>query len=169
MHHVRKNLSEKGWAAHEIEHAMSILSSAEAKKPKILRSIDSSMYHLTFILAIVVHLILSVMFVLLSLVMNSVGLYIFVMIIGISFGALFSHMMESLKHLTQRQHIIAAAYLTALSLVIGGLVVTVSNYISSIIRIGFQEHSPWVFGVVYSLSFILPYIFFDFGELEKAL
>ena len=167
MHHAIKPLVHKGWARHELEKAAHILKTAESKKPMSLKALDQSFYHLSLVIGVLLQIVLALMFIILSIALHAVYLYPLAIVIGIAFGMLMSHLMESMKHLSRKQHVIAASLFSVFAFTSGISIVLFSNFLSDALNLGFAVHIPWLFGIVYMTAFVLPYLFFDFSFLEQ--
>jgi len=159
MKDLASRLRDKGWTQKEIEHAIEVIGQSKTQKSKIAIISDKIVYWIALILAIVGNIILSVVLIPFLLVLNSIQLYLFVVILASSFGLLFSQLLKDIEGLDRAHHVIAGIFIPALALINVYVMVNLANYLDKIFRLSKVTHDPIIISLVYVVFFTFPYIF----------
>jgi hypothetical protein len=146
-----KNLREKGWKKRDIKKALKIISETK-KHPKIIL-FDKLIYWISLVFAVLANFIVAISLIPELIVLRGMVLYTVVATLGISFGLLFELLIRSMEHMKTKHHILLGILIPALA-VINFIIVT-----DNMGRFGFENsQNPAIIGVLYTLSFILPYV-----------
>ena len=157
MRSLERRLAEKGWAKKDINKAIKIIERAKKNKHPKIKLLDKAVYWLSFLMAIIGNFIISIALVPFLLESNNARLYLIIVILGISFGLLFELLVRKIENLTAKHHIflgIAIPILAVLNFVV------VLNNLESFIGVA-AKYNPLSVGVLYSVSFILPYVIYQ--------
>ena len=158
MRSLEKSLAAKGWAKKDIAKAMKIIEQAKKNKHPKIKLLDKAVYWLSLLTAIIGNLIISIALVPFLLESNNARLYIIVIILGISFGLLFELLIRKIENLTARHHIFLGTVIPILAILNFAVVL---NKMESFIGISAKQN-PLVIGIIYSISFMLPYMIYQF-------
>ena len=91
--------------------------------------------------------------------LKSIQLFTVVIVLGLSFGALFELLIRSIEHLEPRHHIFLAILIPIVAVINVFIITLVSNNLEKIFRIS-NPHNPYIIGIIYAVSFILPFVFY---------
>ena len=151
MKHVHKE-----WTPELAVRTEEILRHAEQRKPGWVRGVDSALYWVLLIIAIVGNFVVSVVLVPFLLILKGASLYFSLFFIGASFGWLFSFILHNLEKLESHQHIIASVFIPALAVINVGIFAVLSNKLIILLKLATPPHNPFLVGAVYVLGYVLP-------------
>lgn len=155
---LKERLKKKGWSDEEIDHTLKIFEKAEEKKRPALVLMDKLVYWIAILLVIGGNFTISVVLIPLLLTMKSaMGLYFIIFILAIAFGALFSLLLGDIGSINKEKRVLGGIVIPAIAIINIIVVVYISNYISQLFQ-EFSLHNPLVVGIIYVVSFSLPYI-----------
>lgn len=146
----------KEWSPDLAAKTEQILRSAEKVKSAGVRFVDSSLYWVLLVLAIVGNFILSVVLVPFLLALKGWPLYFTLFFVGISFGWMFSFILHHIEKLQKNQHIIASIFIPALALINVGIFAMLSNKLIILMKLATPPHNPIFIGAVYVLGYVIP-------------
>ncbi|MFH0867776.1 MAG: hypothetical protein V1831_00525 [Candidatus Woesearchaeota archaeon] len=154
MKDIKNHLIEKGWNKKDINKTIKIIEHAKRNKHPTIKFLDKSVYWLSLLLAIIKNFIISLALIPVIIVFNAPQLYIIIAIIGIAFGLLFELLIRSIEHLEAKHHIFLSILIPVITVI--NFVIVLNNMKK---LVGIEDpQNPIVVGVVYAVSFILPYI-----------
>lgn len=159
MKDLASRLREKGWTQEEIVRAVAIIDESKKHKPKITLLLDQLIYWVALILAIIGNIVLSVVLIPFLLVLNSIQLYIFVVILASSFGLLFSQLLKDIQGLDRKHYVIAGIFIPTLALINVYVMVNLANFLDKIFKLSKASHNPVLISIIYVVFFIFPYVF----------
>ena len=151
-------LRKKGWTDEDIYHAVKIIERGRKKKPKNIIFLDSMVYWVALLIALVGNFIISIILIPFMISMSGVKLYAIITIIGFAFGAFFDLLIRDIKKIQNKDVIIAGIFLPLLALINVNLMVTFSNYLQEVFKLSTVQHNPMVISVMYVIAFIIPYM-----------
>jgi hypothetical protein len=154
---LRDRLKDKGWTEQDINKAIQIIEAAKEKKPANIRLIDTIVYWIVLIIAIVGNLILSIILIPFLLTLNHLQLYLIICIIAATFGFLFDLLIRDIENLEQQHYIIAGVFIPALAIIDVFFMVQFANHLTRIMKLN-NIQDPYVVGIVYTIAFIAPYL-----------
>lgn len=146
------------WGSEHVQKARHILAHAEASKTVSMRFLEQSAFWIALILAIIGNFFVSITLVPLLLLMQGIGLYFTIFIVGLAFGFVFHVLIKYIDELGQGQHIIAGAFIPALALINVYLIVYFSNQLEILLALATPAHSPLAISISYVVAFVLPYV-----------
>ena len=151
-----EELKKKGWSEHEIKHATKAL-----EKTKKYRHAHHNLLNETLfwaILALSIFAIAALTYWVTPIFIYAKNTYLLpiLFIIGISFGLIFQVIIKDLENL-QVHHHTSILVLVPITGIISG--VAIFGSITQPEIIGGIKHNPYVASIVFSASFLLPYIY----------
>ena len=148
-----RHLIEKGWKKSDINKTLKIIEKAkESKHPKI-KLLDKAVYWLSLLLAIIGNFVISLALIPELLVLEGLQLYLITATLGVSFGMLFELLVRTIENLKARHHLLLSIIIPLLA-VINFVIVSIN--MKRLVGID-NPQNPVIVGIVYALSFILPY------------
>ena len=154
MDDTRKYLLEKGWKRKDIESAIKIIRHAKKHKHPKIKLLDKAVYWISLVVAIAGNFVISIALMPFLLALSGLRLFLFITILGVSFGLLFELLVRGIENLEAKHHIflgIIIPVITAINFIM------VSNNLKKLIGVE-SPQDPIIVGAVYSISFILPYV-----------
>ena len=158
MNEFTERLKEKGWTDDDIQKAVSIIEQGKIKKPKKIAFLDSIVYWIVLLVALIGNFIISIILIPFMLTMQGIRLYTIIFIIGFAFGAFFDLLIRDIEKLQQKDVIIAGVFLPILAIINVSLMVKFSNFLQATIKINNVAQSPIIISSIYVVGFILPYL-----------
>lgn len=147
----KRNLAKKGWSEAEIK--------------RVERSIDTSLknevyfskvlFYSALMLIVFANLLVSLAILFLAIVLNSLALYLVIIVSAGMIGFLYNFLIEDIGHLENKHHLFASILLPLVGLFNLALIVIVSNKFVTDLGLG-VKHNPWLVGLVFIVAFILP-------------
>ncbi len=155
---MSKNLHIKGWSQSEISNAEAIKVKATQTKNKQLKMVEDSMLWFTIATGLVGNLILSVVLIPIYIAGNDYFAYILTSFFGFLLGTLVFGITKQMQWLARHHHMFLALLIPLMGIFNFFIVVTNVNKFN--LSIGIKNlHDPWLIGVVYFVSFAIPYGF----------
>lgn len=165
---LRENLLEKGWKEDEVERALKVLYSEDAKQAPATKQMNRLLYWATFLIAVIGNIIVSLVLVPFLLVLPHVALYFIVFILGLTFGALFGFLIKDIEHVDPKHHIVAGIFLPAIAIVNITMIVNFANRFSNALKISAIHQNAILTSIFYVVGFMIPYLLPRFiGLLRK--
>ena len=130
------------------------------KYPLYKESINRLLYWTTILVLAVCNFLISVLIVPLLLVVNRPAVYITIGALGFFFGFVFNLLISKVGHLEIRHHLFAAVFIPLVSVINIFILVTLTNRISSILKMGLEVNSLLI-AVIYVGAFMLPYLYYS--------
>ncbi|MBD3209453.1 hypothetical protein GF367_03465 [Candidatus Woesearchaeota archaeon] len=151
-----ERLREKGWSEAEITHAQGIVTKAKKRRYQHRNALDEAVYWGLLVLSAGTMVAVAYWIIPLFIFASSKVLYPLLILIGLSFGMLFTVIIKDLDHLKTHHHIILV-----LIVPITGKIsfLALLGSISNAESIGGIAHSPVVAGAAFIISFLAPYLF----------
>lgn len=159
MEKLKKRLREKGWTSKDINKTIKIVKEAKEKKHPAIKVLDKAIYWIALIIAIIGNLIISISLIPFLMALKSVQLFSVIIVLGFSFGLLFELLIRSIEHLESKHHIFLSILIPLVAVINVFIITLVSNNIEKIFKID-NPQNPYIVGIVYAISFILPFIFY---------
>ena len=158
MRSLERSLAAKGWAKKDIAKAIKIIDHAKKNKHPKIKLLDRAIYWLSLLIAIIGNLIISIALVPFLLEPNNARLYMIIIILGISFGLLFELLVRKIEYLNAKHHIFLGTAIPVLAILNFAVIL---NKMESFIEISAKQN-PLAIGAIYSISFMFPYIIYQF-------
>lgn len=168
MADLATRLKKRGWTEKEIEKALSIMYSKEARESPYAPKMNRILYWGALILAIIGNFMVCVALIPVLLVISDITLVAVVFLVGVSFGALFTILIKDIEHVDPKHHVIAGIFLPALAIIIMFVTVRLTNKIveKQAADVFLQQNNILV-PVVYVIAFILPYLAYLLYEYRR--
>ena len=161
MENLRKRLEKRGWHKQEIEKAIGIIKKAKQNKTKESMFLEKRIFWILLIVLMAANFSVSVALIPLLMALNGFLLYFAIVILGAVFGLVFELVVRTIEHLDSRHHLALAVLIPLTALVNILLISGLSNDLAA--RLSLQNfHSPYIIGLVYAISFALPYLVYRF-------
>ena len=161
MENLIKRLEKRGWNNKEIAKAVTIIQNAKIHKTRENLFLEKRVYWILLAVIIAGNFAISVALIPLLLALSGVILYFLIIVLGISFGLLFELVIRTVEHFEKKHHLILAVFIPLIALGSAFLIANISNDIISKFNLK-NTHEAALIGIVYALSFILPYILYRF-------
>ncbi|HLC59952.1 MAG TPA: hypothetical protein VJJ52_00825 [Candidatus Nanoarchaeia archaeon] len=161
MQNLSNRLEKRGWSAKEIEKAVGIIDTAKKVKTSESRFLEKRIYFVLLLLIVAANFIVSVALIPILIVLKGAYLYFIITVLGITFGLLFELVIRSIEHLERRHHLVLAFFIPIAALINAVAISQMSNKFESVFGIN-NFHEPLFVGLVYAVSFVLPYIVYRF-------
>ena len=150
-----ERLKEKGWSEKEIKHTQKILHKIKRRKHPHHNLLNESIFW--GLLFLVISTIIGVSYWISPLFVYSKNsiLYSILIIIGLSFGVLFSHIIKDLDHLKAHHHIIISVSLPASGIL---------GFLTILGRINITEaqgipRGALLSSIIFIISYLTPYFY----------
>ena len=161
MENLVKRLEKRGWSKKEIKKAVGIIRHAKQNKPRDIIFLEKRIYWILLMLIIVANFSISVALMPILIALKGIFLYFIIVVLGVAFGLLFELVIRSIEHLEKKHHIILAILIPLIALSNIFVISTISNDL--MIKLSLNNiHNPIIVALVYSASFVLPYIIYRF-------
>jgi hypothetical protein len=147
---------ESRWSKEHIDKTIEIIKRVKEQKPKHIKFLDKSIYWVILLITIVGNFIISIPILLLLFVLEPFQLYPVVIFLGVAFGLLIEILIRDLEHLEQKHHLIFGLIIPVIALINFFIITQVVDNLKLD-----GKFSPLVVGLVYAVSFILPYIYYQ--------
>ncbi|MBS3098367.1 hypothetical protein J4209_06250 [Candidatus Woesearchaeota archaeon] len=154
------------WNKKEIDKAARIISRAKEKKTKTIKFLDSIVYWIVLVIGVIGNLIISITLIPILLTLNSIALYFIIIIIGLSFGLLFEILVRDIENIEKKHHLIISTIIPLFAIINFVVVTIIAGKLEINFMINNVKHMPFLVALVYSLSFIVPYIVYHFIKKE---
>lgn len=151
----RLNLLEKGWKDYEIKRAEAILDRSEEHDIFFSKIVFWS----AMVVIIFANLVVSLVLIPYLIVLNNTTLDAIIVLLAGSIGFLYNLLITDIGQLKRKHHLLAGILIPLLSLFNFFLMVAVSNRFITDLQINNPRHDPWTIGLIFMVSFILPYLF----------
>ena len=161
MHNLTNRLEKRGWSAKEIEKAVGIIDTAKKVKTSESRFLEKRVYFALLLLIIAANFAVSVALIPVLMVLRGAYLYFIIIVLGIVFGLLFELVIRSIEHLERKHHLVLAFFIPMVALINAAAISQMSNKFGLAFGIS-NFHEPLFVGLIYAVSFVLPYIVYRF-------
>ena len=161
MQSLIKRLEKKGWSKKEISKTVEIIHNAKRLKTPETRFLEKRVYWILLIVIIAANFAISVALIPVLMALRGMVLYIIILIMGIAFGLLFELVIRSIEHLEKRHHIFLAVLIPVVALVNILVISNFSNGLTKILNLK-NIHNSLGISVIYTASFVLPYLIYRF-------
>ncbi|RMD58064.1 hypothetical protein D6825_02090 [Candidatus Woesearchaeota archaeon] len=129
---------------------------AQACKPKWVRKVDSMLYWILIILAIIGNFAASVALVPILMTMKGAWLAFFIFFTSIAFGFIFSTLLHTIEALAPKEHVITWILIPSIALINITIITLLSNKLIELLNLTTPEHSPLIIGLTYIIGYIAP-------------
>ncbi len=160
---------ERKWDKPEVEKAVRILKEAETEKTKAIKNLDKSIYWIVIIVVILGNIAASVMLIPVLLVLKSYTLYAIIALLGVCFGLLFDILVRDMENMANTRKVIAIFYVPILAIINLYIITVITNSLEITLRLNNDQHSLLLVGFTYAISFILPYLHYNFVKNRRFL
>jgi hypothetical protein len=152
-HHRKRDLLNKGWQEHEIDHAEKIIDRKDANDIHFARVVFWS----ALIVVIFGNLIVSLVLIPFLIVLNSFTLYAAIILLAGSVGFLYNLLITDIQHLERKHHITAGILIPLLAIMNMIIMVITANRLITAVDVKNPLHNPFLAGVVFAIAFLIPY------------
>ena len=159
--------SDERWTKDDVEKAIQIIDSAKHKKTEFIKGLEKVAFILSIVVAIIGNGIVAIVLIPFILTFSSLFLYLVLIIIGLSFGLLFEVLVRDIENLDTRHHIVTSFLIPVLAVI---SFIMVNNFSKIQLAQIPGEHTiqnPWLMGIVYAISFLIPYLAYHLHIKKK--
>lgn len=158
---LQEELKRKGWTEEEISDTRNAIDRKEIEdKSRAMHHMDKLVFWISFLVIIFGNLIISIFLIPFLLVFDVIVLDILVIILALSFGSLFTLLIDSMRNLRKRHHIFAATIIPSSSVVLMFIIVNATNNIGEFIGFTTVREDPIMISILYAIAFVTPYLFY---------
>ena len=161
MQNLIDRLEKRGWSKKEIDKAVDIIHNAKQLKTPETRFLEKRVYWILLALIIAANFAISIALVPVLVALRGALLYFAIIILGLVFGLLFELVIRSIESLEKRHHVFLAVVIPLTALANFFVVSNMSNKIIQELNFA-NVHNSMTISVVYSASFVLPYVIYKF-------
>ena len=161
MENLKKRLEKRGWKNNEIEKAVGIIAKAKQNKTKENLFLGKRIFWILLIILIASNFAVSVALMPLLIALSGAALYFIIMVLGLIFGLAFELVIRTIEHLEYRHHLFLAVFIPLTALINAFIISGLSNDLAAGLSLQ-NSHSPLAVGLVYAVSFVLPYMVYRF-------
>jgi len=161
------DLLEKGFSKKEAQKTINIIKGAEEKKSSKVKFLDSIIYWILLIVAIIGNIVISVILVPFLLGFRTIPLYLIIIVLAAMFGFLFDQLIRDIENLENKHIILAWAFIPALAIINTYYMTSFTNHVTKTLELPFTLHSPILISIVYVFAFILPYILHNLSAVSS--
>ena len=161
MHNLIKRLETKGWSKKEIIGAVDIIKSAKQNKTKASIFLENRIYWILLVTIIAANFAIAVALIPILISLRGLLLYSVIVIIGIVFGLIFELVIRSIEHLEKKHHLFLVILIPFIALANIFVITEISNDLSNILSLQ-NIQNQIIIALLYSISFVLPYIVYRF-------
>lgn len=161
MRNLTNRLEKRGWSAKEIQKAVGIIDTAKKVKTSESRFLEKRVYFVLLFLIVAANFAVSVALIPVLMALKGAYLYFIIIVLGVVFGLLFELVIRSIEHLERKHHLVLAFFIPMVALINAAAISQMSNKFGLAFGIN-NFHEPLFVGLIYAVSFVLPYIFYRF-------
>ncbi len=156
---LQERLKQKGWPDQDITYALKILKKTEGEKKTDAFGLHLApiTYWIALIITIIGNIVIALAFIPVLFYFSGLFMYVMIASFGLTFGTLYNFIINHMESLEQKNNvIIAGVFIPAIAIITTGIMVIISNDISTKLRIDSQD--PVSISITYVLAFIAPYL-----------
>ena len=161
------SLLEKGFSKKEAQRTVDIIQKAKEKKPLNIKFIDSVIYWILLIVAMIGNMVISIILIPFLLAFRKIPLYFIIIILAALFGFLFDQLIRDIENLEKKHHIIAWAFIPSLAVINTYYMTSFTNHLTEVFNLPITSNSPLLVSIVYVAAFISPYILRNIREISE--
>ena len=161
MRNLVDRLEKKGWSRKDIVSTLEIIKNAKKNKPGGISFIEKRIFWVLLILIIAANFAVSVALLPMLVALRGALLYSAIIALGLVFGLLFELVIRSMEHLERKHHLLLAFLIPIAALANIFVISALSNNLAMALNLA-NMHNPAIISIVYSASFVLPYIIYRF-------
>jgi len=162
------NLLKKGFSKKEAMETINIIQKAKEKKSPKVKFLDSVIYWVLLIVAIIGNMVIAIILIPFLLAFKKIPLYFVIIILAAMFGFLFDQLIRDIKNLENKHLITAWIFIPALAIINTYYMASFANHLTRTLGLSLTLHSPILISIIYVFAFILPYIIHNIIELRSA-
>lgn len=161
MENLVRRLEKKGWKKRDIITAVDIIYDAKKNKPSDITFLEKRIYWILLVAIIAANFAISVALIPVLMALKGTFLYIILIVLGVVFGLLFELVIRSIEHIEKKHHLLLAVLIPLIALANAFVISNISNNLMATLSLA-NLHNSLVVALVYSISFVLPYIVYRF-------
>ena len=161
------DLLKKGFSKKDAKETIRIIQKAEEKKSPKIKFLDSIIYWVLLIVAIIGNMVISIILMPFLLAFKKIPLYTIIIILAAMFGFLFDQLINDIENLEKKHHIIAWIFIPSLAIINTYYMTSFTNHLTESLSLPLTLNSPLLISIVYVFAFILPYIVHNMLELPS--
>ncbi len=161
------DLLKKGFSKKEAKKTISILQKAEEKKSPKIKFLDSIIYWVLLIVAIIGNMVISIILIPFLLTFKRIPLYFIIIILAAMFGFLFDQLIRDIENLENKHIILAWIFIPSLAIINTYYMTSFTNHLVNTLELPLTLHSPPLISIIYVFAFIIPYIIHNLTELPS--
>jgi len=160
---TRDKLIAKGWSKEEIDKTMDIMDRAKKHPHPHTHYVNLSVYWIALVIIFIGNIAFSLLLLPLILTLNGMTLFFIILLLGFVFGILMSIIINDIENLERKHHLLIFFLFPIFALINFIIVVNIANK-NIVAELTGLHQNPWIIGLIYIVSFMLPYIYLVFNE-----
>lgn len=165
INHLKEKLAKRGWQANEIDSAAAMLHTAEHVKEDHVRFLDSALYWIILLVAVLANFIISIALLPFLLVLTGWYLVGSLVLIGVAFGTMLDVIIRESEHLQKKHYVVAEIFIPAIALINIYIMTNLSKTLAAAMELPGVANDPIFVAIVYVVAFIAPHV--AFGLIHK--
>ncbi|MEK6963565.1 MAG: hypothetical protein AABX70_04005 [Nanoarchaeota archaeon] len=149
---------QKGWTKREIQEAVSILKKAEEKKHPIHKFVENNLLGVALLKAFIANLFATTVAIPFILFFQGRTLYVFLAVLGLSFGIILHSVLKQVENLETKQHTLAFFFLALTILIKFRIGVHLAQLFAQSLQL-IPVQDPWTLTFSYLLPYLCPYVY----------
>lgn len=165
MEDIKNHLAEKGWSKKDINKTIKIIKRAKRSKHSQIKLLDMFVYWFSLFIAVIGNFIVSISLIPVLLALKGLQLYLVIFTLAFAFGLLFELLIRTMENLKAKHHLFLGITIPIIAVI---NFILISNNMKRLVGVE-SPQDPITVGAVYAISFILPYISYQFFLKRKII
>jgi hypothetical protein len=162
----QEKLKSMGWSKKEIENAMRLAKKSEYNKPRFHKNLEKSSFWVVLFLIILTNFLVGYALLPFLLILNKGSGFLILILIGVFFGILISHLIKDLEK--QIHHHLIFLIIIPISAFVSFLFMDLlAKDIAQNLHL--TIFNPLIIAILYSLAFISPYLAYFYKEIKHLV
>ena len=161
------SLLKRGFSKKDAQKTIDIIQKAEEKKSTKIKFLDTIIYWILLIVAIIGNMVISIILMPFLLGFKTIPLYLIIIVLAAMFGFLFDQLIRDIENLENKHIILAWAFIPALAIINTYYMTSFTNHVTQTLDLPLLIHSPILISVFYVFAFVLPYILHNLLEVSS--
>ncbi len=163
--HFAHTFQQKGWTKREIQEAVRILKKAEEKKHPIHKLVENNLLGVALLKAFIANLFATTVAIPFILSFQGRTLYVFLAMLGLSFGMVLHSVLKQVENLETRHHTLAFIFLAITILIQFQIGLHLARQLVHYLQLN-PIQDPWFITLSYLIPYLCPYLYLLLEEKQ---
>lgn len=154
-----ERLRQKGWTREEIIQTLEILKKDHERRSWVMKWLNRIIFWGALVLLIFGNMVISVVLIPIMLIATSFLLYPGLLVIGGTFGALYTIVIGDIEKIEDTPKIMPELFIPAIALINVYIMTVLSNQLALILNMNRAIHTPIFVAAAYVAGFVVPLIY----------